>query len=251
MAAGAGIGVSAATGSVTVSVAANGITSAMIASGAVVSGEIGNAAVTSGNIASGSIGSVHLASGAVGVAGVSGMLQFNAGGTFGATSGLSYSITSGTAVVTVQPQTAFNVNMVLKASSGQVTNLQQWQNTSGSALAYLDTSGNFYAVSKSFLIDHPSVPGKKLRHVSLEGPTADVFYRGKSNSNTFDLPYYWAKLVDLDNIDVILTPIGRKQDLFVEKIDKLKVHVGGSDTPCYSFIAIAERIDIPKIIVEE
>jgi hypothetical protein len=37
----------------------------------------------------------------------------------------------------------------------------------------------------------------------------------------------------------------------VEKIENLTVHVGGCDQPHYTFLAMAERIDIPKIVVEE
>jgi hypothetical protein len=228
-------------GALTIGIASGGLTAQMHASGSVLSG----------SIASGQIGANHLSSGALGIAGTSGMLQFNNGGALGATSGLIYSMTSGNSLVHMQSQTAFTTTLSVKASSGQVTNLQAWTNTSGNALAYMDTSGNFYAVSKSFVIDHPSKSGKKLRHVSLEGPSADVYYRGKSSSNTFTLPDYWKNLVDEENIDVILTPIGSTQLLYVEKIENLTVHVGGCDQPHYTFLAMAERIDIPKIVVEE
>ena len=211
----------------------------------------GSGSILSGSVASGQIGLNHLSSGVLGIAGTSGMLQFNNGGLLGATSGLIYSMTSGNSLVHMQSQTAFTTTLSVKASSGQVTNLQAWTNTSGSALAYMDVSGNFFAVSKSFLIDHPNKPGKKLRHVSLEGPSADVYYRGKSSSNTFTLPDYWKNLVDEENIDVILTPIGSAQLLYVEKIENLIVHIGGCDEPNYTFLAMAERKDMPKIVVEE
>jgi hypothetical protein len=222
-----------------------------IASGGLLPQMFGSGSVLSGSIASGQIGPNHLSSGALGIAGTSGMLQFNNGGVFGATSGLNYSMTSGNNFVHIQAQTAFNTTLAVKAASGQITNLQSWTNTSGSALAYMDASGNFFAVSKSFLINHPNKPGKKLRHVSLEGPSADVYYRGKSKSNTFVLPDYWKNLVDENNIDIILIPIGSKQSLYVEKIENLIVHVGGCEKPYYTFLAIAERIDMSKIVVEE
>ena len=222
-----------------------------IASGGLLPEMFGSGSVLSGSIASGQIGPNHLSSGALGIAGTSGMLQFNNGGVFGATSGLNYSMTSGNNFVNIQAQTAFNTTLAVKAASGQITNLQSWTNTSGSALAYMDASGNFFAVSKSFLINHPNKPGKKLRHVSLEGPSADVYYRGKSKSNTFVLPDYWKNLVDENNIDIILIPIGSKQSLYVEKIENLIVHVGGCEKPYYTFLAIAERIDMSKIVVEE
>jgi hypothetical protein len=222
-----------------------------IASGGLLPQMFGSGSILSGSVASGQIGPDHLSSGALGIAGTSGMLQFNNGGVFGATSGLNYSMTSGNNFVHMQAQTAFNTTLAVKAASGQITNLQSWTNTSGSALAYMDASGNFFAVSKSFLINHPNKPGKKLRHVSLEGPSADVYFRGKSSSNTFTLPDYWKNLVDENNIDIILIPIGSKQSLYVEKIENLIVHVGGCEKPYYTFLAIAERIDMSKIVVEE
>ena len=217
-------------------------------------GPLGSGNIVSGYIASGQIGAFHLASGVGGsstAAGASGMLQYNIGGAFGPTSGLRYSVTSGTPLVQATSQTAFNVNLAIKASSGQVSNLTQWQNTSGSALAYMDASGNFFAVSKSFLIDHPTKPGKKLRHVSLEGPTADVFVRGKTKEKVINLPEYWIGLVDYENITVILTPIGKDQTLYVDKIEGNKVYIDGNAFPNYHYIIIAERTDIEKVVVEE
>ena len=44
---------------------------------------------------------------------------------------------------------------------------------------------------KNFDIKHPSKPGWRLRHVCIEGPTADVFVRGQlDNKNVIELPYY-------------------------------------------------------------
>jgi hypothetical protein len=39
-------------------------------------------------------------------------------------------------------------------------------------------SGDLGGASKSFLIDHPLVEGKKLRHISVESNKADLIYRG-------------------------------------------------------------------------
>jgi alpha-tubulin suppressor-like RCC1 family protein len=216
-------------------------------------GPLGSGNIVSGYIASGQIGAFHLASGVGGgsAAGASGMLQYNFGNAFGPTSGLTYSVTSGTPLVQATSQTAFNANFALKASSGQVSNLTEWKNTSGSNLAYMDVSGNFFAVSKSFLIDHPTKPGKKLRHVSLEGPTADVFFRGKTKDKVINLPEYWIGLVDYENITVMLTPIGKDQTLYVDKIEDNKVYIDGNAFPNYHYMIIAERADIEKIVVEE
>ena len=50
---------------------------------------------------------------------------------------------------------------------------------------------------KPFDIPHPTKEGWRLRHVCIEGPTADVYVRGRlNNSNVIELPEYWRKLVD-------------------------------------------------------
>ncbi|NDD55274.1 hypothetical protein EBZ39_15650, partial [bacterium] len=41
-------------------------------------------------------------------------------------------------------------------------------------------TGHLSAASKSFLIDHPTITGKKLQYGSLEGPEHGVFVRGKT-----------------------------------------------------------------------
>jgi hypothetical protein len=115
--------------------------------------------------------------------------------------------------------------------------------------------GTLYATAKSFKIDHPTKPGKKLVHGSLEGPENGVYVRGKTKSNIIELPEYWTKLVDEDSITVQLTAVGRGQDLYVEKIEGNKVYIANGNLlskkiDCFYFIQ-AERIDTPKLRVEQ
>lgn len=111
------------------------------------------------------------------------------------------------------------------------------------------------ARSKSFLIDHPTKPGMKLRYGSLEGPENGVYVRGKlKGTNTIELPDYWTKLVDPDSITVSLTPIGRHQDLYVEDIADNKVVIANSnlinkEIHCF-YTVFAERKDVGKLEVE-
>lgn len=115
-------------------------------------------------------------------------------------------------------------------------------------------TGSIYASSKSFLIDHPTKPDKKLCHGSLEGPENGVYVRGKLiDDNVIELPEYWRKLVDIDSITVNITPIGESQNLFVRVITE-SVIIIGSDSPkpinCF-YMVNAERIDIDKLEVEQ
>ena len=74
--------------------------------------------------------------------------------------------------------------------------------TTTTAAYKLQVNGSFAATTKSFVIDHPSKPGFKLRYGSLEGPENGVYVRGKTNSYTIDLPDYWVDLVEIGRAHV-------------------------------------------------
>ena len=109
------------------------------------------------------------------------------------------------------------------------------------------------AVTKSFLINHPTKPGKKLRYACLEGPENGVYVRGKlTNENTIELPEYWTKLVDPDSISVSLTPIGKGQKLSVLDISNNQVVIEEEDSKdinCF-YVVYGERVDVDKLEVE-
>lgn len=104
--------------------------------------------------------------------------------------------------------------------------------------------------SKSFDIPHPTKDGWRLKYICLEGPSADVYIRGKlEDSNIIQLPDYWSELVDPETIMVNLTPFGVYQELFVEKIEwgsriVVKNNLGGP-TNC-SYVVYAERKDVDR-----
>jgi hypothetical protein len=116
-------------------------------------------------------------------------------------------------------------------------------------------TGSLNAVTKSFVIKHPTKEGKKLRYGSLEGPENGVYVRGKlKGSNIIELPDYWTKLVDPESITVQLTPIGSHQKLYVEKIENNKVYIVNENLlakaiNCF-FYVLAERCDVEKLEVE-
>ena len=107
---------------------------------------------------------------------------------------------------------------------------------------------------KSFDIPHPTKEGHRLRHICLEGPEAEVFYRGRmENTTTINLPDYWRELVDPDSIGVHLTPMGSYQDLYVEKIEwgtKVTVkNASGGPIKC-SYVVFGVRNDVERNIPE-
>lgn len=126
---------------------------------------------------------------------------------------------------------------------------------SASSVANLTSAGAFSAVTKSFVINHPTKAGMKLHHGSLEGPEHGVYVRGRlKEGNVIELPDYWTGLVDPDSITVNLTPIGKHQKLFVESVAIDKITVGNDNllskgVDCY-YTVWAERKDVDKLIVE-
>lgn len=140
----------------------------------------------------------------------------------------------------------------ISGHSGGVTSLIQFEFTTAGDL---NIHGGLTASTKSFLIDHPTKEGMKLRHGSLEGPENGVYVRGRLKDNgTIELPDYWTGLIDEDTITVNLTPIGKHQKLFVEDIADNKVVVGNDNLMskainCF-YTVYAERKDVDKLTVE-
>ena len=120
--------------------------------------------------------------------------------------------------------------------------------------------GHLAAATKSFVIEHPSIPGKKLQYGSLESPYHGIRLTGKgkvvSGDCTILLPDYISDLIIEDNINVQLTNINHTKTLYVKEIDKhsnmFTVGADDQDNNEYEFFwsFTAERADIPKLIVE-
>ena len=115
----------------------------------------------------------------------------------------------------------------------------------------VSVAGTLSATTKSFVIDHPTKEGMKLRHGSLEGPEDGVYVRGRLTGKTvIELPDYWTSLVHEDSITVQLTAMGGKADLWVESIADNKVTVGcDTEVDCFYFVQ-ATRKDVDAWEVE-
>jgi len=113
--------------------------------------------------------------------------------------------------------------------------------------------GHVLAAKKNFDIPHPTREGYRLRHTCPEGPSNDVYFRGKVlNRKEIILPTYWKGLVDWTTITVNLTPIGAHQNIIVKRIDEDKVYLqssGGMPIHCFYHI-FAERSDGERLIPE-
>ena len=155
----------------------------------------------------------------------------------------------------VKMENGVDTNMALEVGNAPSLNqtIQKGADIISSATTLNKTFG--IAVSKKpFDILHPTKEGHRLRYVSLEGPAAEVYVRGKLiESNVIELPDYWKGLIEPESITVNLTPIGCYQELFYEEADwgsRIKVrNAAGGPVKC-SYIVYAERKDTEKNIPE-
>ena len=116
-------------------------------------------------------------------------------------------------------------------------------------VASLSGAGAFAAITKSFDIPHPTKEGMRLRYGSLEGPENGVYVRGVTTDNIIELPEYWTGLVDEDSITVLVTPVGKFQEVYFDKVEDYKVYIGGN-VEKISYIVYGERKDVDKLTVE-
>jgi hypothetical protein len=184
--------------------------------------------------------------------GSSKQIQYNNSSTFGGAAGFEY--TTGGIAVTVSvfapSGTGYTSGLWINSINGSTTRV-------GIGLSNpqfeLEINGEISATNKSFVIDHPTKNGMKLRYGSLEGPENGVYVRGiLIGENVIETPDYWLGLVDPDTFTVNLTPIGKYAQLYVEKVEDYKVYVQTTSAyPIHCFYTIwAERKDIPKLVTE-
>ena len=106
---------------------------------------------------------------------------------------------------------------------------------------------------KNFDIPHPTKEGWRLRHTCPEGPSNDVYIRGRiTNKKEILLPAYWKGLVDWTTITVSLTPVGAHQNVIVKRIDEERVYLqsnGGIPIDCFYHI-FGTRSDGERLIPE-
>jgi hypothetical protein len=179
-------------------------------------------------------------------------IQYNNSTTFGGAAGFEF--TTGGIANTVSifsaSGTGYTAGLWIHAINGATTRVGIGLSNPAFELEIL---GEISATNKSFVIDHPTKEGMKLRYGSLEGPENGVYVRGElKDSNIIEVPDHWVGLVYPDSYTVTLTPIGRFSHLYVEKIEDYKVYIAEAYmNPIHCYYTVwAERKDIPKLITE-
>ena len=120
----------------------------------------------------------------------------------------------------------FNGNMSIGTGVDSPERLTIAGNLSASGNSIVVGTGTFNHVqanTKSFFIDHPTLPGKKLQYGSLESPYhgirltgQDVLHKGEC---TVQLPGYISALVREECINIQLTNIKHDKILYVDGVD--------------------------------
>ena len=125
--------------------------------------------------------------------------------------------------------------------------------TANNFVGSVSTASGRSSGAKPFDMPHPSKEGYRLRHTCPEGPSNDVYFRGKIRNRTIiKFPTYWKDLVDHTTITVSLTPIGAHQNVIVKRVDEDKIYLqaqGGMPINCY-FHVYGTRSDIERLVVE-
>ena len=125
--------------------------------------------------------------------------------------------------------------------------------TANNFVGSVSTASGRSSGAKPFDMPHPSKEGYRLRHTCPEGPSNDVYFRGKiRNRTTIKFPTYWKDLVDHTTITVSLTPIGAHQNVIVKRIDEDKIYLqaqGGMPINCH-FHVFGTRSDIDRLTAE-
>ena len=114
----------------------------------------------------------------------------------------------------------------------------------------LNVNGTLSATRKSFDIQHPSKPDKRLVYGSLEGPEFGVYIRGKvEGDNKIEMPDYWVDLVDMDTLSVHLTPINSEKAIYFTFSDNKYIYINREAH--FFYMICAERKDIDRLQVEQ
>ena len=228
----------------------------------VTSGTVNEWQSVTGTINFGVSGSINLGTGtgAVTTVKVGGAISGNIlriASTTGGTINLTTDVTTG--AVSVFPSLTTGTMTIGSAAAGRLAiafNQASTSTTTGAVTIAggLGVNGAVNALTKSFIIPHPTKPGMLLKHGSLEGPEFGVYVRGRATGKIIELPDYWTGLVDEDTITVDLTPIGKHQKLYIEKIEGNRVYINNEGLfsggiSCF-YTVWGERKDVGKLDIE-
>jgi hypothetical protein len=112
-------------------------------------------------------------------------------------------------------------------SSGFITSAGYLGDFSGVGVYYLN--GLAGTGTKSFVEPHPTDATKLIKYVSIEGPEAGVYFRGRGHAHkglaTIDVPEDFRMVAAEEGLSIQVTPIGEMANVAVLQIDLNRVVV--------------------------
>lgn len=108
----------------------------------------------------------------------------------------------------------------------------------------LQVTGSFSAPFKSFIEPHPHDPSKEIQYVSVEAPSADVYFRGtarlESGRNRIEPPEHF-RLVASGPYTVLVTPVGEMASVAVLEANASGIVLQSSRAVMVNYVVYAER----------
>jgi hypothetical protein len=120
----------------------------------------------------------------------------------------------------------------------------------------LAVNGNFSSTNKFFVEPHPSDASKEIRYVSLEGPHAEVYFRGTAQVargiSRIEIPQDFRFVADAATYSTLVTPVGPMATVSVLSEGPEGVVIQASRDVRVHYVVYAERAAIknPNPIVD-
>jgi hypothetical protein len=104
--------------------------------------------------------------------------------------------------------------------------------TGGSNFGVYANTGDIGATgTKQFVVPHPTEPGTVIRYISLEGPEAGTYFRGRARLDgrvaVIEVPESFRLVTEEEGLSVQVTPIG-KAGVWIGEMSLNRIVVGGS-----------------------
>jgi hypothetical protein len=104
--------------------------------------------------------------------------------------------------------------------------------TGGSYYGVYSTTGDIGATgTKQFVVPHPTDPNIVIRYISLEGPEAGTYFRGRARLEgrmaIIDIPESFRLVTEEDGLSIQVTPIGGPASLWIQEIGLDRIMVRG------------------------
>ena len=104
--------------------------------------------------------------------------------------------------------------------------------TGGSNFGVYANTGDIGATgTKQFVVPHPTDPGTVIRYISLEGPEAGTYFRGRGRLEgrvaVIDVPESFRLVTEAESLSIQVTPIGGQASLWIQEVGLDRIVVRG------------------------